>query len=150
MKSFEYAKTKKNKPKKKWYVIHGKKYSFYIWALPLVPFVMAYDKIAEWAYNRRVWNEQTARDILNRVLPYVLEWVEEDNAYYYCMDWGYSSIWRKAPFTKRKWAKKFDYKLHHFVKEGYEHPNYAKTIENDGYETWVKFEPLAEKFPFNV
>ena len=37
-----------------------------------------------------------------------------------------------------------------FIKEGYENPNYAKSVENDGYDTWVKFEPLQDKFPLNV
>ena len=140
MKDFEYAKIRKNKSEKKWYVIHCKKYSYYIWALPIIPFFVAYDKISEWAYNRRVWNEETARKVLDHALPYILEWIEEDNAFYYCMDWGNSSLWRKAPITKRKWAHKFAYELQKFIKEGYENSNYVKSVENDGYDTWIKFQ----------
>lgn len=140
MKDFEHAKNRDNKSKKKWYVIHGKKYSFYIWALPIVPFVMGYNKVSNWAYNRRVWDEKTAHKVLDYVLPYILEWVEEDNAFYYSMDWGYSNIWRKAPWYLHKWAKKFDYKLHAFIEEGYNKEGYSKTVEKDWYETWVKFQ----------
>ena len=154
MKSFEYAKKrsekKRNANRKKWWIINTKNYSVYIWALPLLPFVLIHDKISDYCYKRRVWNEETARKVLNHALPYILEWVEEDNAYYYCMDWGNSSLWEKAPITKRKWARKFAYDLQRFIKEGYENPNYAKSVENDGYDTWVKFEPLQDKFPLNV
>ena len=139
-KSFSYAKTRKEKQNhKKWWIINGKKYSYYIWVLPLIPFVLLYDKISDYLYARRVWDEEKAIKVLDRVLPYVLEWVEEDDAYYYCMDWGYSSLWRKAPLTMRKWARKFDFNLHQFIKNGYQKDGYEKTIEGDRYETWIKF-----------
>ena len=149
MKDFEYAK-KKNTNRKKWWIVHIKHYSVYLWGLPLIPFVLIHDKISDYCSKRRVWDEKTARKVLNYVLPYVLEWIEEKNAYYYCMSWGNSSLWRKAPVTKRKWARKFAYNLQRFIKEGYENPNYSKSVENDGYDTWVKFEPLQDKFPLNV
>ena len=139
-KDFSYAKTRQEKQsRKKWWIINGKKYSYYIWALPLIPFVLLYDKISDYLYARRVWSEEKATKVLDRVLPHVLEWVEEDDAYYYCMDWGYSSLWRKAPLTMRKWARKFSYNLHQFIKNGYQKDGYEKTIEGDRYETWIKF-----------
>lgn len=55
------------------------------------------------------------------------------------MDWSYTILWKKAPFTMRKWVGKFDAELHHFVKDGYQPEGYEKTIEDDGYETWIKF-----------
>lgn len=140
-KSFSYAKTRKEKQShKKWWIINGEKYSYYIWALPLIPFVLLYDKICEYLDKRRLWDEEKATKVLNYILPYVLDWVEEDNAYYYCMDWSYTILWKKAPFTMRKWVGKFDVKLHHFIKDGYQPEGYEKTVENDGYETWIKFE----------
>ena len=139
-KDFSYAKMRQEKQsRKKWWIINGKKYSYYIWALPLIPFVLLYDKISDYLYARRVWSEEKATKVLDRVLPHVLEWVEEDDAYYYCMDWGYSSLWRKAPLTMRKWARKFSYNLHQFIKNGYQKDGYKKTIEDDRYETWIKF-----------
>ena len=139
-KDFSYAKMRQEKQsRKKWWIINGKKYSYYIWALPLIPFVLLYDKISDYLYARRVWSEEKATKVLDRVLPHVLEWVEEDDAYYYCMDWGYSSLWRKAPLTMRKWARKFSYNLHQFIKNGYQKDGYEKTIEGDRYETWIKF-----------
>ena len=139
MKDFEYAKNKKSNGKK-WYIIYGKKYSYYIWALPLTPLAIAHDKIKDWAYNRREWNEETACKVLDHALPYILEWNEEDNAFYYCMDWGYSNLWRKAPLHLRKWAMKFDYKMHNFIAEGYQKNGYSKSGEKDYYETWIKFQ----------
>ena len=140
-KDFSYAKTRKEKQNhKKWWIINGKKYSYYIWALPLIPFVLLYDKICEYLYKRRVWDEVKATKVLNYILPHILEWSEEDNAYYYCMDWRYYILWEKAPFTMRKWTIKFSANLHQFIKDGYQVDGYEKTIEDDGYGTWIKFE----------
>jgi hypothetical protein len=76
-------------------------------------------------------------------LPKKLEWVEEDKAYYYCMDWSWWSLGRTAPIGHRKWANKFFADLHQFVAEGYENPDYIKIVEKTGSayydETWVKF-----------
>lgn len=139
-KDFSYAKMRQEKQsRKKWWIINGEKYSYYIWALPFIPFVLLYDKISDYLYARRVWSEEKAIKVLDHVLPHVLEWVEEDDAYYYCMDWGYSNLWRTAPLTMRKWARKFGFNLHQFIKTNYQKDGYEKTIEGDRYETWVKF-----------
>ena len=139
-KDFSYAKTRQEKQsRKKWWIINGEKYSYYIWALPLIPFVLFYDKICEYLYKRRVWDEVKATKVLNYILPHILEWSEEDNAYYYCRDWGHYILCEKAPFTMRKWTIKFSANLHQFIKDGYQPEGYKKTVENDGYETWIKF-----------
>ena len=140
--TFDKAKeTKSNK--KPWYIINGKRYSYYVWALPLVPFVTLYDVMSQRADKRRVWDTQRATKVLNHVLPKVLEWVEEDKAYYYCMDWGTSNLWRGAKRNDRKWAQKWQYQLRDFIKEGYENEHYSKSVEKDYYDTWVKFEERA-------
>ena len=140
-KDFSYAKTRQEKQsRKKWWIINGKKYDYYIWALPAVPFIVLYDEINDYLYKRRVWDEVKATKVLNYILPHILEWSEEDNAYYYCMDWGHYILWGKAPFTMRKWTIKFSVNLHQFIKDGYQPKGYEKTVENDGYETWIKFE----------
>ena len=139
MAQFDKAKVEK-KRHRKWYIINGKKYSYYIWALPIIPFVLLVDKIQEYQSKRRVWSEEKATKVLDYVLPQVLEWVEEDKAFYYCMQWGVSPLWRKARWRDRKWAYKFDWGLHNFIKDGYENAEYVKTVEqNSCYETWVKF-----------
>jgi hypothetical protein len=141
MKNNTFDKAKETKSNKKpWYIINGKRYSYYIWALPLVPFVTLYEKIDDWADSRRVWSAERATKVLNHVLPKVLEWVEEDKAYYYCMEWGTSNLWRGAKRIDRKWARKHEYKLREFIREGYENEHYNKSVEQDYYETWVKFE----------
>lgn len=140
--TFDKAKkTKKNT--KKWYIINGKRYSYYVWALPLVPFVALYDVMSQRADKRRVWSAERATKVLNHVLPKVLEWVEEDKAYYYCMDWGADNLWRGAKRSDRKWANKWRYQLRDFIKEGYENEHYSKSVEKDYYDTWVKFEERA-------
>ena len=140
MKTFDNAKTKtKAKRNKKWYVIKIKDYVFYIWLLPLFPFVFALEKLNNWRYNRLKWTEKKATKILDKILPNCLDWVAEDKAFYYCMSWQDSILWRKAPLFHRKWVKKFNYKLHQFIKNGYENVNYIKTVEKDYYDTWIKF-----------
>lgn len=142
MATFDKAKEKKEAPRRKWYEIQGKKYTYYIWSIPLVPIVTLIDKCQEWASKRRVWSEDKATKVLDLVLPKVVEWVEEDKAFYYCMEWGTRKLWATAPRKYRKWAYKFEYQLRNFIRDGYENADYVKTIEKDYYETWVKF---AEK-----
>lgn len=139
MASFDKAKVEKVN-KRKWYEIHHGNYTYYIWSIPLVPFVILHDKIQEYQSKRRVWSEEKATKVLDYVLPQVLEWVEDDKAFYYSMEWGISRLWRKARRRDRKWAYKFDWRLHNFIKDGYENAEYIKTVEQDScYETWVKF-----------
>ena len=140
--TFDKAKEPK-KNNKKWYIINGKRYSYYVWALPLVPFITLYDVMSQRADKRRVWSAERATKVLNHVLPKVLEWVEEDKAYYYCMDWGTSNLWRSAKLSDRKWANKWQYQLRDFIKEGYENEHYSKSVEKDYYDTWVKFAERA-------
>lgn len=127
MKTFDKAK-QISKPRKKWWII---------------PFITLADYIEKKAYAKRVWNTTTATKVLDKVLPEMLEWVESDKAFYYCMGWGYSSLWRKAPLRYRKWAYKFQRDLHKFIEEGYENTQYIKTIEEPKHfydDKWVKFE----------
>lgn len=116
----------------------GTYYQVPVLALPLFPFVYCWDRYQEWSYNRRTWSEEKATKVLDKVLPKCLEWVEEDNAYYYCMEWSTNQLWENAGIH-RKWTLKFSGKLKNFIEEGYENKNYTKTVEYDGYETWVKF-----------
>ena len=139
MKAFDKAKVPKKKNKKKWWIVHTKRNSYHIIALPLIPFCELYDKARDYASSRRVWSDTKAVTVLNAVLPHLLEWSEEDQAFYYCMDWGESALWKFAPRRYRKWTRKFKYKLHQFILDKYEHPQYKKIIENECYECWVKF-----------
>ena len=129
----------KSKSKKKWWVVRINNYNFYLWGLPFVPFVLVQEKFSDWQYKRLTWDEAKATKMLNRILPKTLEWVEEDEAYYFCMDWGYSNYLYKVPVWHRKWVRKFARELREFVRDGYENPQYIKECENDGYDEWVKF-----------
>jgi hypothetical protein len=115
------------------------KYDVIFWALPIFPIFLAVEKIKDWHYNSLVWNEEKATKVLDKVLPKVLEWVEENDAYYYCMDWGNSHMYTKAPLLHKAWARKFSSRLQSYIRDGYENKNYTKEIEKDYYEEWVKF-----------
>lgn len=140
MSKFDNAKKKALRKGYKMPVVKiGTYYQVPVLALPLFPFVYCADRYQGWSYNRRTWSEEKATKVLDKVLPKCLEWVEEDNAYYYSMCWGTSSLWRKANPIDRKWARKFSSKLLDFLECGYENTDYTKTIKNDGYDVWVKF-----------
>lgn len=138
MASFDKAKTKK--VKKDLPRICVGDYQVVFFALPLLPIVMALDAFHDWQYNRLVWSAEKATKVLDAILPRVLEWVEEDNAFYYCTDWDGAMLRNNAPLKYKKWVKKYYWKLHDFVKDGYQNPDYNKTIEDDAFsDVWVKF-----------
>lgn len=139
MKDFDYAK-RQQKNRRKWWVVYTKQYSFYIWALPIFPFFLLWEKYQDWQYSRMTWSEERATRILDHVLPYVLEWAAEDEAFYYCMQWGHTALWRKAPRFQRKWARKFSGRLWYFLEEGYQKEGYDKSVETDFEDVWVKFQ----------
>ena len=138
MASFDKAKVKK--VKKGLPRISVGDYKVLTFALPLLPFVMALDAFHDWQYNRLVWRAEKATKVLNAILPKVLEWVEEDNAFYYCTDWNGSILRDAAPLRYKKWVKKYYWKLHDFVEDGYQNPDYDKTVESDVFgDVWIKF-----------
>ena len=58
------------------------------------------------------------------------------------MEWR-PNFKRHAPLFYKKWASKFSYNINEYLKNTYEHEDYIKTIESDGYDTWIKFEKKA-------
>lgn len=138
-KAFDEAK-KTEKKKKRWngrVKIDG--YDVIFWALPIFPIFYGIEKFKDWNYRRMAWSEKRADRVLNDILPKALEWVEEDNAFYFCMQWGEGIYWRRAKRADRKWAKKFCYKIKSYLEDEYENAQYTKTVERDYYETWIKF-----------
>ena len=135
----QFDKAKKTRKRHNYFRIKIGDYSVFILALPIFPIFLLSEKIKKWNYDHLEWNEVRATKVLDKTLPKILEWNEEDNAFYYSMDWGYDFAWRTAPLLHRKWARKFGCKLKKFIKEGYENTEYTKTIEEDYYNTWIKF-----------
>ena len=126
MKNFEYAKDRKEKRyKKPWYLINTKQYSFYIWVAPVVPICILIEKYKKWAYNRLQWDVNTAKSVLDYTLPYVLEYDQKDNYYYYDRD-----IWLpdKAPRKYKAWASKFYTKLQSYLANEYQKEGYKKVV----------------------
>ena len=136
MKDFEKAKIKKQKQKRSPHRFNIAGYNYLRWyEIPFVPFML----LSDWRYKRMKWDEKKATKVLNKILPDKLEWVPEDNAFYYGMDWDACGLISKTPFYYKKWVRKFRYKLHQFIAEGYQNVDYNKTIIDD-YGQWVKFE----------
>ena len=134
MKDFEKAKIKKQYHSPRRFNIAG--YDNVFWyEIPFVPLRI----LSDWRYRCMKWDEKKATKVLDKILPMNLEWVPEDNAFYYCMDWDACGLISKTPFYYKKWVKKFYYKLHQFIAEGYQNEDYNKTVIDD-YDQWVKFE----------
>lgn len=131
----------KNKSKKPWYMVGTENYQIPVWVLLIAPFV----KISNWFYDRIKWNEHKATKVLNYVLPKILDYDKDEDAYYYCMDWGTYNLWHKAPLKYRWFAYKYEFNLHYFIKEGYMVKGYCKSVMNDGYNEWVEFRPIRFK-----
>lgn len=141
MKNFEYAKNKKRIIKMP--TIETNNYSIPLWALPIAPFVIVYDKFNKWNYNHLIWDEKKATKVLDYFLPYALEYNKENQAYYYCMDWDFYglSIAKKVPIGLKAWTKKFSYEILNYLKTTYEKTGFLKTIEKHyADDIWIKFE----------
>lgn len=139
MKAFDAAKEKRMAQRQRpihWFKICG--YNVRWWEIPFVPFEL----FRSWRYHRMQWSDEKATKVLDAILPKELEWIEEDNAFYYSMDWDPYGIGSKAPRRYKKWANKFSWKLRDFIRNGYENSDYIKSyIDDDG--GWVKFEERA-------
>lgn len=134
----------KNKSKKSWYMVNTKNYQIPLWVLPITPFVIGISKLHDWFYDRIKWDERKATKVLNHVLPKILDYDKDEDAYYYCMDWGYN-LWHKAPLKYRCFAHKYYVQLHSFIKNKYVVKGYCKSVINDGYDEWVEFRPIRFK-----
>lgn len=136
----------KNKPKKPWYMVNTKNYQIPFWVLPIVPIVISISKLSDWFYDRIKWDERKATKVLNHVLPKILDYDEDEDAYYYCMDWGTYNLRHKAPLRYRRFVYKYDFKLHSFIKDGYMAKGYTKSvIKNYCDDEWVEFRPIRFK-----
>lgn len=143
MKDFDYAKTRAEKAKtkkKKWWVINTKNYSFYIWAIPLIPFVLLADYIKDRNYKKQEWSEEKAKKVIGHVLPYILEYDPVEDNYWFSDEWSPYAFERKAPFYLRKWAHKFAYEIKDYVFTTYEKEGWIKTVDDEvAWDKWVIF-----------
>ena len=136
----------KNKPKKPWYMVNTKNYQIPFWVWPIAPIVISISKLSDWFYDRIKWDERKATKVLNHVLPKILDYDEDEDAYYYCMDWGTYNLWYKAPLRYRRFVYKYDFKLHSFIKDGYMVKGYTKSvIKNYCDDEWVEFRLIGFK-----
>ncbi len=135
----------KNKPKKPWYMVNTKNYQIPLWALPIAPIIIGISKLSDWFYDRIKWDERKAIKVLNHVLPKILDYDKNEDAYYYCMDWGTYNLWHKAPLRYRRFVYKYDVQLQSFIKDKYAVKGYCKSVINDGYDEWVEFRPIGFK-----
>ena len=139
MTKFDKAKKKEVDRKDKWYMLKWREFYCPFWLYPLIPVALASKKWDEWIYARRKWSEKRATRVLNKILPHYLEWVEEENAYCYDMDNYYRYMHKKAWFFDRAWARKFDWELHAFIRDGYENKHYIKSEDRYEGRVYVNF-----------
>lgn len=130
-KTFDKAK-KNSQPKKKWWLVGKKKY--FIWMLPVVPFYSFYIYLCNRRWKNLEWNEKRAVKVLNKLLPKILDWVEEEKTFYYdySWDWDYTTK-HKAPLGHKQWTLKFSYELKKFFLDEYQNPAYTK---EKGVDEW--------------
>lgn len=149
MTTFKKAKKKaekKNKSKeKKWYHVyyeyHGMKCHSHILLMPLAGATMAIDHLHNQYYESLTWSEEKATKVLDKTLPKVLEYVPEDKAYYFPLDWNRRYLADRVPIGTRTWADKFCTELLDFLEKDYVNKKYNKTIEENEYshDKWIKF-----------
>ena len=143
--TFDEAKTKKNKKTSKFMRV-----DFELWGIPcecnvlLVPLAVPVCFLAhcEKTYRDSLeWSEKKAEKLLDKRLGKVLEWDEEEKAYWFCMNWNSEYFKSKAPFGMRTWAKKYNFQVLQYLENGYHHPIYRKLTEVDKWgDKWLKFE----------
>lgn len=145
MKTFEYAKKKAlKKTKHPWYTVSTKKWGrVYLWGLPLIPIMEINYAFTNWNYNRKVWSEKRATKVLDYTLPYILDYIADEDAYYYDKEWYPSHFRKYAPFWHRAWARKFSFKIQEYLFNGYSHSEYDIIFECDEYNEWVFFKKKA-------
>jgi hypothetical protein len=137
--TFDKAKERQNKEKKnkkKWWIINTKNYSYYIWALPIIPFCWVCDKIESLIDKSLKWNEEKAKKILDKTLPKILKWDEEEKNYYLYIRSYYGFNWERVPLIYKKWSKKFSYCLKEYFLDKYENELYIKKVEREDYGEW--------------
>lgn len=149
--TFDEAKeraTKTRKPPKKNYfnvkiTLHDTVYNINVLLVPVAIVVDYYEYYKNKWYHSLTWNEKKATKLLDRTLPKVVEYDEDENTYWYSTTWRSCYFTDKAPLGMRTWARKFRHEVINFIRDGYENPNYIKTLEDvDGWDEWVKFTPV--------
>ena len=145
MKNFEKAKIKKQYRSLRRFNIAG--YNDVFWyEIPFLPLRI----LSDWRYERMKWDEKKATKVLDKILPMNLEWVPEDNAFYYCMDWDACGLISKTPFYYKKRDNLFRLPLQ--GREVYKLSNeennkvFIKSIEI----TSIKLIPVREELSFWV
>ena len=138
---FNISQKKERKP----LTIKTKYHVYYWWAAPLIPFCELYDWANQKLDKMTMWDEEKAEHLLNKyILPKTLERVEEEKAFYYCMNWGNAYTFKNlVPRRHFRWVSHYCYAIRDFIEDGYENPDYIKSIVKEYDETWIKFEERA-------
>ena len=139
MKKFDKAKKKEVERKDKWYMLKWRDYYCPFWLYPLIPIALIIKAVEDWNYNRKKWSEKRATRMLHKILPHYLEWVEEENAYYFDWDNYYRYMHLKAWFFDRAWGRKFEDTMYFFIRDGYENDRYIKSEERYEGRLYIKF-----------
>ena len=138
---FNISQKKKRKP----LTIKTKYHEYYWWVAPVIPFFELHAWIEHQRYERMKWDAKRATKLLNKyILPKTLERVEEEKAFYYCMNWGNAYTFKNlVPRWHFRWVSHYCYAIRDFIEDGYENPDYIKSVVKEYDETWIKFEERA-------
>lgn len=146
MKKFDYAKHKEKKKKKfKMPVLsfYDDRYRVPIVLLPLGLIYIAKDRIHLKYVEHLEWDEVKASKVLDYFLPYVIEYDEDKNVYYYCTNWGYSrtQLSKRVPLRLKGWSKKYHIDVFKYLENGYQKKGFVKSFEKEWNERWIIFTP---------
>ena len=121
-------------------------YSFHVNVL-LVPLAIAvgcHRRMEDEYWRSLEWDEKKAEKLLDKRLGKILEWDEDNGAYWFNMNWNSSYLTYKAPFGMRAWARKYNNEVLKYLENGYHHPIYRKLTEVDCWgDKWLKFEEFG-------
>lgn len=146
-KNFDEAKTKKTKKRNPLDFMavdfNMWDYSFHVSVLliPLAIAVGCHRRMKDEYWRSLEWDEKKAEKLLDKRLGKVLEWDEDNDAYWFSMNWNSRYLTDKAPFGMRTWARKYNNEVLKYLENGYHHPTYRKLTETDCWgDKWLKFE----------
>lgn len=149
-KNFEYAKKKAEKAKKKrertgkkWWMVYKKDYAFPFWLFPVYWLSLILEAVQKLEDKLYQWSDTKAAKMANYIIPQFLEYEEEEDSYYFPVDFGCSNYHKFVPLWHRRWVRKFSYDIMKFIKTVYQKKGYDKIFFEQYGDEYVVFKKRA-------
>lgn len=120
-------------------------YAVYWWALPLAMFFIPAHEAALTYKDSLKWSEKKAKKVLDKTLPKIVDYDEEDNSFSFSTEWNVAILYRNAPLHSKIWTRKFGLQLKEFLINEYVAERYTKTVEDD----WIIFREVQKDWSDN-